>query len=111
MTKPKSKLPPGFLTGTDASGRFVVYSSRTGKQYAVEPIWAKTADWGSIDPASKRLTSKKGFKKHLGAVREEDSLVHVGKYFSKVHDLPAGTSPLLAIQAIDAKYPTLEKRA
>ena len=99
------KLPNGFLENTDDSGRFLVYSSRTGKTYAVEPIWRKTADWGSIDPATKQLPHKKGFMKHRGAVREENSLMHEGQGFINVEMLEPGTSPMHAIQVMDAKYP------
>lgn len=99
------KLPNGFLENTDDSGRFLVTSSRTGKTYAVEPIWRKTAAWGSIDPATKTLTSKKGFMKHRGAVREENSLIHEGQGFINVQTLDVGVSPLHAIQVMDAKYP------
>lgn len=98
------KLPNGFLEQTDDTGRFLVYSERTGKTYAVEPIWRKTANWGSIDPATKELTNKKGFMKHRGAVREENSLMHEGQGFINVQMLEPGTSPLHAIHVMDAKY-------
>lgn len=99
------KLPNGFLEQTDDTGRFLVHSERTGKTYAVEPIWRKTASWGSVDPATKELTHKKGFLKHRGAVREENSLMHEGKGFINVQMLEPGVSPLHAIQVMDAKYP------
>lgn len=107
------KLPEGFLERTDDTGRFVVYSERTGKTYAVEPIWRKTKQWGSIDPADSgaggTLTKKKGMDKHLGAVREEDSLLVEGEHFINVQTLEPGVSPMHAIKLLDAKYPDKAK--
>lgn len=106
MDEKKLNLPEGFLDKSEATGRFLVYSQRTGKTYAVEPIWRKTANWGSIDPADpKVLTKKKGMDKHLGAVREADSLLNEGEHFINVQMLEPGTSPIHAIKVLDAKYP------
>lgn len=99
-----------FLTNTDETGRFIVYSKRTGKTYAVEPIWAKTANWGSIDPASGKLMNKKGFKKHTGAVTEQESLIKEENGFVNIKTLEKGVSPLEAIRKIDSEYPTKEDR-
>lgn len=98
-----------FLTNTDDTGRFIVTSQRTGKSYFVEPVdkrqatdWTK---WGSIDPATGKMMHKHAFRKYEGAVAPEDSLVTLENGFSKVHELEAGTSPMHAIEVIDAQYP------
>lgn len=103
------KLPVGFLDRTDDTGRFLVYSERTGKTYAVEPIWRYTPKWGSVDPATKQLMHKKGDGKFRGAVREDSSLMHEGKGFINVQMLEPGVSPMHAIKLMDDKYPDKPK--
>jgi hypothetical protein len=99
------KLPQGFLQNTDHTGRFVVTSSRTGKSYAVEPIGKFKTDWGSIDPATGKLMNKKGAGKFRGAIDEKDSMITEANGFVNIKMLDAGTSPMHAIQVLDAQYP------
>lgn len=95
-----------FLTNTDETGRFIVYSSRTGKSYAVEPIiGAHTPKWGSIDPATGKLMNKKGHDKYTGGIRADESLITEENGFKNIQLLDIGTSPLNAIDVLDAKYP------
>ncbi len=97
-----------FLTNTDDTGRFIVYSQRTGKTYFVEPIaGAHTPEWGSIDPATGNLMHKKGDGKYKGGIRADESLITVENGFAeeKITMLDVGVSPLNAIDVIDAKYP------
>ena len=96
-----------FLTDTDESGRFIVKSVRTGKIYAVEPIGDPHNVWGSIDPATKTLVNKPGYKKHRGSIDAKDSLITEANGFGNILMLEPGTSPMLAIEAIDDKYPTV----
>ena len=99
-----------FLTNTDETGRFIVYSKRTGKTYAVEPIWSKTPNWGSVDPATGDFRTKKGFKKYTGAVSEKESLITEENGFINVQTLDKGVSPIAAIEQLDRKYPDKEDR-
>ena len=97
-----------FLTNTDDTGRFIVFSPRTGRSYYVEPIeTAHTPKWGSIDPATGNLMHKKGDGKFKGGIRPDESLITVENGFDedKIHMLERGTSPLHAIDVLDAKYP------
>jgi hypothetical protein len=94
-----------FFTNTDDTGRFTVTSARTGKTYAVEPIGNVKTNWGSIDPATGNLMNKKGHDKYRGAIDEKDSLITEENGFKNIQMLEPGTSPLLAIDAIDAQYP------
>ena len=49
-------LDKRFLTNTDETGRFIVKSLVTGKKYYVEPIGnGHPADWGDINPATKKV--------------------------------------------------------
>ena len=99
-----------FLTNTDASGRFIVKSQRTGRTYYVEPVGDPRIAWGSVDPSNTqpgaKLMHKKGDGKHRGSVDERDSLVKLENGFDKVHLLEPGTSPLHAIEVFDAQYPS-----
>lgn len=97
-----------FLTNTDDTGRFIVISRRTGRSYYVEPIeTAHTPKWGSVDPATGNLMHKKGDGKFRGGVSPAESLITVENGFEpdKIHMLDRGTSPLHAIDVLDAKYP------
>lgn len=98
-----------FLTNTDETGRFVVTSVRTGKQYFVEPVMERgtprDGNWGSINPGETKLMHKKGDGKYTGAVTEEESLVSLENGFNKVHYAGVGTSPHGYIEMLDAQYP------
>ncbi len=95
-----------FFTNTDDTGRFVVTSARTGKTYAVEPIvGAHTPKWGSIDPATGDLMHKKGDGKYKGGINANESLITEENGFKNIQLLDIGTSPLNAIDVLDAKYP------
>jgi hypothetical protein len=101
-------LKTQFLSNTDETGRFTVYSTRTGKTYYVEPIITKnTPVWGSIDPATGKLMHKKGDGKYTGGIKAADSLITKENGFSKITMLDIGTSPHHAIEVMDAKYPDL----
>lgn len=100
-----------FLTNTDETGRFMVYSQRTGKTYYVEPIvTSHTPQWGSIDPATGNLMHKKGDGKYTGGIKPAESLITEENGFlpEKITMLDKGCSPHAAIDFLDAKYPTLE---
>lgn len=95
-----------FLTSTDDTGRFIVYSSRTGRRYFVEPIvTSHTPKFGSIDPATGNLMHKKGDGKHKGGISAKESLITTENGFKNIRMLDKGVSPHLAIDVIDAQYP------
>jgi hypothetical protein len=96
-----------FLTHTDETGRFIVSSGRTGKVYFIEPIdnGNVRTEWGSIDPATKQLTNKKGHDKYKGAVTEAESLITPENGFVNIALLEPGTSPFAEIERRDAQYP------
>ena len=99
------KVLKEFFYETDHTGRFMVVSIKTGKRYFVEPIAPKgfTGHFGDIDPATKKLTGSYG-EKYRGAIDEKDSLITTENGFKNIRVLEKGVSPLLAIEAIDAKY-------
>lgn len=104
----KADVKAKFLTNTDETGRFIVTSERTKKTYAVEPVGNTRTEWGSIDPATGNLMNKKGHDKYRGSVDEKDSLITEENGFKNIQTLDAGTSPLSAIEALDATYPDAE---
>lgn len=95
-----------FFTNTDDTGRFCYTSKRTGRTYFVEPIVKeRPPEFGSIDPATKQLMHKKGDGKYRGGIDEHESLITAENGFRNIRTLEKGTSPLLAIDYIDSKYP------
>lgn len=99
-------LRSNFLTNTDDTGRFIVYSQRTGRTYYVEPIQtAHTPEWGSVDPATGNLMHKKGDGKYRGGISPDESLITEENGFKNIRLLDVGTNPHHAIDVIDAAYP------
>ena len=98
------ELRQKFLFNTDETGRFIVYSKRTGVQYFVEPIGNGHTCWGDLDPATKQLTGSYG-QKYRGSIKPEESLITKENGFKEIRTLDKGTSPLLYIDWKDAQYP------
>ena len=101
-----------FLTNTDETGRFIIYSTRTGRSYFVEPtVTEHTPVWGSIDPATGKLMNKKGHDKYRGGINANESLITTENGFApdKITMLDRGTSPHNAVDVIDARYPDKEQ--
>jgi hypothetical protein len=101
----RQELRSNFLTNTDQTGRFIVYSQRTGREYAVEAIGDPHVQWGSINPGETKLMNKKGHDKYRGSVDERDSMITPENGFEKIHNLEPGMSPHAYIDMLDAKYP------
>ena len=102
-----------FLTNTDDTGRFLIYSPRTGKTYAVEPVGDPHVEWGSIDPSNGlggKLMHKKGDGKYRGSIDAIDSLI-TEETCSNIKMLEPGMSPHSYIEWLDAQYPTLQQVA
>jgi len=94
-----------FFENTEDTGRCMVVSMRTGKQYAVEPMGNPHIKWGSVDPATGKLMNKKGTGKYEGSIKEEDSLITEENGFKNITMLQPGESPIAYIDRIDAQYP------
>ena len=93
-----------FLKESDKTGRFIVKSKITGKKYFVEPIGnTHAADWGDLDPATKKMTGSYG-ERYEGCVTEKESLITKENGFEKIEWLDAGVSPLSVIDARDREY-------
>ena len=92
-----------FLLESDNTGRFIVKSKVTGAQYYVEPTGDPHVEWGSVDQASGKMTTKKGWGKNRGSIDPEESLITPENGFEKIHVLQPGQSPLEYIDMIDRK--------
>lgn len=93
-----------FLKETDKTGRFIVTSLVTKKKYYVECIGnARPADWGDVDPATKKMTGNYG-EKYDGCVSEKESLITKENGFEKITICEAGVSPLFVIEVRDKEY-------
>lgn len=96
-----------FLVNSSETGRYIVFSFRTKKQYFVEPIGDPHLEWGSLDQRTGKLIAKKGWKKFRGSIDEENSMITKENGFSKVHNLEVGMNPLGFIEQLDKQYPTI----
>lgn len=102
-------MKSNFLVNSENTGRFIVSSVRTGKQYFVEAIGDPHVEWGSLDQSSGKMMVKKGWKKNKGSIEKEESMITAENGFEKIHELKAGESPLQHIEMLDSKYPTKGK--
>lgn len=103
----KTDFRSKFLENRDDTGRYIVFSIRTGRNYCVEPIGdGVRSDWGSYNPGTENIEHKKGDGKHKGSVLKKDSLITAKNGFDKdaIHILPGGESPMDYINQLDAKY-------
>ena len=96
-----------FLEKTDDTGRHLVYSYRTGKTYAVEPMGNPHVKWGDLNPATGKVEGKYG-QKHRGSIDEKDSLITKENGFKNIKVLGKGVSPAGYIEELDAQYPDKE---
>ena len=101
------KFTKNFLVDSENTGRFIVTSIRTGKRYYVEAVGDPHLQWGSIDPATGKLMTKKGWKRNRGSIDACDSMIEESVGFDKIHNLGAGESPLAYIEKLDAKYKSI----
>ena len=93
-----------FLVNSDETGRFIVKSLITGVTYYVEPIGdLHPADWGDIDPATKKMTGTYG-EKHCGCINEDESLITKENGFENIEMLGVGVSPMSKIEERDKIY-------
>ena len=93
-----------FLKDSDNTGRFIVKSKVTGKKYFVEVIGgAHSADWGDLDPATKKMTGSYG-DRYEGCVPEKESLITEENGFESIITLPPGVSPFDEIEKRDKEW-------
>lgn len=102
--KENSEITKRFLTNTDETGRFIIRSMATGKTYYVEPIGnGHPADWGDINPATKKVEGDYG-QKYTGCVSEKESMITVENGFHLIETLEAGVDPISAVYQRDEVY-------
>jgi len=91
-----------FLTNTDETGRFIVYSLKTHIKYFVEPIGNGYAEkWGDIDVATKKMTGSYG-EKYTGSIKREESLITEDNGFVNIGEVEG--SPFSEIEKRDKEY-------
>lgn len=76
------------------TGRYYIVDEKTGRKFCVEPIdnSNKPADWGDLDPATKKLTGNYG-NKHKGSINDKESIILEENGFKNIVTLDAGQSP------------------
>lgn len=100
-----AELRKRFLTNVDETGRFIVKSYITGKEYFVEPIGdGRMADWGSYNPSTGNIEHKKGAGKYTGSIKREESLITEENGFTNIWETPVGASPFPEIERRDKEY-------
>jgi len=88
------ELKKRFLFNRDETGRFIVKSFTTGKEYYVEPIGdGRVGEWGSYNPGTGNIEHKKGAGKYTGSVKPEESLITEENGFINIWETPIGSSP------------------
>ncbi len=100
------ELKKRFFEKTEESGRHIVTSLRTGKQYAIEPIGSTRTAFGDINPVTKKVEGSYG-DKYKGSIDESESLITEANGFINITTTDIGVSPYGIIDELDAKYPTL----
>lgn len=98
----KADVRKNFLVNTEDTGRFIVTSIKTGKQYFVEAIGDPHIEWGSLDQSSGKLMVKKGWKKNKGSIEKDESLITEGNGFKNICTLNPGESPFEYIERIES---------
>ena len=100
-----NEIKQKFLINSEDTGRFIVKSLKSGKTYfVVEAIGDPHLEWGSLDPATKDLNNKKGWKKYKGSIEENETLITKENGFDKIYELKPGQNPLGFIEVLDNKY-------
>lgn len=76
------------------TGRYYIIDKETGRKFCVEPIdnSKRPADWGDLDPVTKKITGKYG-QKHKGSVTEDESIINEENGFKNIVELEPGQSP------------------
>ena len=96
-----------FLENTSDTGRHIIYSYRTGKTYAVEPMGNPHTKWGDLNPATGKVEGSYG-SKHRGSIDEKDSMITEENGFKNIVVHKPGQSPYAYIDEVDAQYPDKE---
>ena len=97
------KIKERFLENTDDTGRFIVYSNKTGISYYVEPLsGGPKRNWGNQIPGKPGDGTEGDYGcKYTGSVHPSDSLITEENGFKNIDCLLPGVSPHGTINEID----------
>lgn len=91
-----------FLTNTDETGRFIVYSPTTHITYYVEPIGdGHKEKWGDKNPITNKMEGRYG-EKYTGSVTREESLIKEENGIVNIGEIEG--SPFSEIERRDKEY-------
>lgn len=97
-----------FLIDSEDTGRQIVTSMRTKRKYYIEVLGEdRSADWGSVNPATGAMENKKGTGKHRGSISPSNSLITTENGFKDIKTLNMGESPYAYIEKVDSQYPSV----
>lgn len=71
---------------------------------------SRTANWGDINPATKKVEGDYG-QKYTGCVSEKESLITPENGFRLIETLEAGMSPLSVVYQRDLEYEKLMNKS
>lgn len=103
MKKETKEFKQNFLEKRDHTGRFIVYSPKTGCSYYIEPMDDKNAPrikHGDINPATGQVEGSYG-EKYKGSIHPSESIITKENGFDDIQILPPGKSPHSKIEEVD----------
>lgn len=85
---------------SEENGRYYITDFKTGRKFCIEPIGnGHAADWGDINPATKKVEGNYG-EKYRGSIDEKDSIITEENGFKNIVTLKPGESPDSYIQKL-----------
>ena len=98
--KELQELRKRFTVNSDDTGRFFVYSPRTGITYFVEPLdTGARVSWGNVIPGKDKVETVTA--KGRGGVHPDESMITAENGMENIQLLPPGTSPHGEIDRVD----------
>lgn len=83
------------------TGRFIIKSLVTGKEYFIESIGTQHSNWGDLNPATGKIEGSYG-EKFRGSIAAKDSLITSENGFDEVKSLENWSDLLSDIERRDA---------
>lgn len=90
-----------FLLDSSETGRFIVKSLVSNKEYFIEAIGRQHSNWGDLNPATGKVEGSYG-EKFKGSIVEKDSMITSANGFDDVASLENWNDLLSEIEKRDA---------
>lgn len=90
-----------FLVNSSETGRFIVKSLATNKEYFIEAIGRQHSNWGDLNPATGKVEGSYG-EKFRGSIMDKDSMITSDNGFDDIKSLENWDDLLSEIEKRDA---------